>query len=307
MTREQSYYGGILAEPMIYVPQVTPIGADPDCPPDGWTACAGPGLWRLIARSRGADPDRPPENWLKPEFAADMWRRAVLDVRRADSRAFCNGLKAFGDRILALFEHFGFDPGEPQSSLDLAVSLAARHETDEYGRIPFEHLCQREGVDPSDEGDCMHLALQLAHRHIKGFQIELPKRPNYRYWTIDSVGLFLAIAAVMEHLKQSGHRVSDRKVAEIILDKKRLALIIPAAAARSIHNILAESGNRYKGNTPRSLSDRALRGYLRAMRTAWRDYCDGSASQFQRHLVLEVFPVFQRLADEEVIGQNGIS
>jgi hypothetical protein len=231
------YYSGILAEPL--------SGSPTD---------------------HGYHPDKPPPWFLTLGGSPERWRDGIQKLIR-------DHVEGFVERHLALYAHFGIDPKAPGADMDLALSLANRHEHESLQqgkRVAWAALCEREGIDPALQDSGSALARTLACKHVPGMKIDLTHTQDWgtKFSSVDLLHLLTAAGYVDDHLRRSGRAFSARAIAEILLDKRRLQKIIPPAAAEKLHAIFRKYGNRKREvSGSGQLSDRALRGILKDVRT----------------------------------------
>jgi hypothetical protein len=222
--------------------------------------------------------------------------RDHAEARRSDS----------GPRLDRAPDHFGIDISRPGWERDLVASLGKRHERALLFKgkgVAVSALFEKYNIDPGQERADLDLSFHIASTYVPGFQLAEPCRPEGRFTTRDFVGLAMAVDAVREHLRQREPTTSDRAVAAVLQDPKRLRTIIPQRAADQITRILGTSGNDRRGHAA-PLSDTALRGYLRQMREARVAYREGRASMFQRQYVEEVLPSLREMAERAGLGQT---
>lgn len=287
-------YTGVLAEPMVSKPPlITPPGADPEKPPQDWVRLGCAGLWRLSG-GVGA----PPENWLTPEFATRVWREAVLAAKREDARASWKFFTEWQRRLSALYDHFGIDQWDPHSALDLALSLALRHEpefVDGRGRACLAALKHRYSIHPDTPYLDLCLAMDLAEHHVPGFAARMPKPPG-RHKLGPMLLLLSGMAAVQDHVRRNSLAPTGKEghcVADILLDQKRLGSVVSPEMALKITKALSSMGNHDRG-MPRPLSERAVRDYYSKIQTRWADYLADRANSFQLQLLFWVEPIVDR-------------
>lgn len=260
--RKRGYYTGALAEPIEWAPPILP-----------------PGKFAQIT-----------EDW--PSKVSENWRTAVERAQQEDARNRELELCASVSKLVTLTEHFSVDRSRPGWSRNLALSLAQRHEPGlkrRAGVFAYAELFAMYGIDPDQPDADFPLALALAQQHVPGMRFKPPEPRQSRLSTTDLIRFTLAVVAVYEHLEQTTGRSSDRKVVAILRDPRRLQKIVVAAVASEVTRLIQSGGNG--GRFERGpLSDRAIRSYLRQMRTALPDTREGRATTFQQQFVCEVLP-----------------
>lgn len=275
-------YSGILRQPIAWHPPVAPPGVDPDCPPDV----------------------KVPESWGGSKNWPDLWRRTVLECQRRDAEAELEVREQSKARLLALCKHYGVELGGKGWAIELALSLALRHEkefVDGRGRVRWRQLCEHEGVDPDNPVHLGGLVLRLASRWVPGFQLQQPpRRPDTR----QLIDIFTAIAAIADHLERSGQLVSAHAVATILLDKKEIRKALSKQAADNIEDVMKACGNKKKSGKSPMMSERTLRNYASVFLRPLSGH-DDNLKNIRERFLLEVLPVTMRLemsADDWQIG-----
>ena len=236
----------------------------------------------------GLSLDKVPRTYLDLGFPAEAWPALLKASWHRDAEKFIA-------RVQALFRHFGINLDEPHAFLDLALCLAYRHEREtliDGGRVRFGQVCAL-----FDTADPAELVRKLAAKHVRGFQPAKPKRFAGRLTTTEWIHIFLAVIAVAERLERQGGKAKVRKIAAVMLDQKELQKIIPPKVARSVHAILARTGNKERDSARKLESrDTFLRTKIREARRAWADVKSGKANNFQIQMLSEVLPALYRFA-----------
>jgi hypothetical protein len=161
---------------------------------------------------------------------ADAWALVREWTRRHNAETESRGLTELLSKLSLLCEHFGIDISRPGWERDLAASLGKRHEHAllfKGKRVAVSALFEKYNIDPGRERADLDLVLQLASAHVPAFRLADPRRAEGRFTTRDFVGFMMAVAAVQEHLRQRGAKVSDRTVAAVLQNPKRLRTVIP--------------------------------------------------------------------------------
>ena len=240
--------------------------------------------------------DKPHPMFLALGLPAEEWQTFLKALWKQD-------FEKFYARRRALFSHFNINLEHPGAEMDLALSLAYRHERATLingERVSITALCNLfETTDP------VQLSWRLAAKHVPGFRSADPKRFERRVSSGEWVEIFIAYLVVVDHLERKGGKASDREVVNIILDKKKLKEIIPEKAARTVQTVLEHTGNKDR-NSPRDLKSRHsfLRVALREARNAWIDLRSFKVSDFQLQWVTQIWPLLNSLTPAED-GQNG--
>jgi hypothetical protein len=258
----------------------------------------------------GCFDEAPPAWFVRLGGSSELWK----PLSKAIFEGHVKVARQIAARMSALCDHFGIDQSRSGWERDLASSLALRHApwVFESPRVRLAELCGQLGIDPACTDH--DLALNLARRHVPGFQMRPPNVDDWLYYqlhfvlpglrspealtykklsTRDIVFLIFAAAVAGEHLKHTGGRVSDRRIAELILDPTFFRRSTPAFG-RELAAIVQNRGNRKEGRRAHEnrMSEKALREYLRQMRTAGK----GNASGFQRRFLLDALPTAIALA-----------
>jgi hypothetical protein len=244
-----------------------------------------------------------PEQWKPFSMAvAERWAKICDDIE-ARLEALCEVFEI--DHSLCGWEH------------NLALSLAQRHEAWVFAppHVRFAELCESLGL--SVDAPARDRVMRLAERHVPGFAMLPPKiddrlylhlqpilpwfRPDdaeqVRLSTREMVYLWFADATARMCLQHTGAAVSDRSVAQFILNEFSQSRDGSTELSREIGAIIEKRGNRKAGKRgfANRLNERTLRGYLRGMRTATHDLQKGNSTAFQRRFRLVAFPTIQQL------------
>jgi hypothetical protein len=237
---------------------------------------------------------------------ADAWALVREWTRRHNAQTVGRGLTELLKKLIALADHFGIDISRPGWERDLVASLGKRHERAllfKGNGVAVSALFEKYNIDPGRERADLDLVLQLASAHVPAFRFAEPRRLKGRFSTLDFVGFVMAVAAVQEHLRQRGAKVSDRAVAAVLQNPKRLRTIISQRDADHVTRLLRTTGNDRRGHDA-PLSDRAVRDYLRQITEARTAHREGRASTFQRQYIEEVVPTILHMADRAGVGQT---
>lgn len=253
-------YKGLLREPMKFAPQRLEPGKSYE-PGQGW-----------------------------PPHLEASWRAYVEKRRREDQRDRLRNFTELLDRITALQNHFGIDPSDPGSHLDLALMLSQKHERELIAAGRFSRVFQKYGLDPTESDQYFPLAVKIAKQHVPGFA-NSPEEKERRPGVIAMAGLWLADNIISEKLSEAGIGPKVAKVAQILQEPNRLKQYLAPVAAESIAEVIRDSGNDSRGK-PSPLSDRALRQYISSMRSAGQAYFRGQPDGFQIQFVEKVVPLF---------------
>lgn len=259
-SRVSKFYDGILAEPIAYKPPTRPLRLE-DGPPPGWPAKAVE-IWPLaVARVQ--------QKYLEDEVA-----------RRVDS---CK-------RFVALCNHFNVDVGRQGWDRDLWARLAQRHEPELWSDGRVSALFEKYSVDPCRPDADRDMAIAIALKHVPGMRYAVQEPIECRLSFVDVMSLLAAYGAITEHLRANEKRVSDRQVALVLRDPRRLRSILPETSlAEIIVRLVGASGNKRR-TVAGSLSNKTLRDYFRQLRRAPIDYFSGRATGFQRLIIEQVVP-----------------
>jgi hypothetical protein len=221
-------------------------------------------------------------------------------------------------RLEALREAFEI-PSRPGWERNLSLSLAMRHEPWVFAppHVRLAELC--ESLDLSVDAPDRDLVMRLAEKHVPGFAMLPPKIDDRLYlhlqpilpWfrpddaqqgrlsTREIVYLCIADMTTRMCLQHTGAAVSDRSVAQFILNELAKSGEGSTEFSREISSIIKKRGNRKPGKRgfDNRMSERTLRGYLREMRTATHDLQEGNSTAFQRRFRLVAFPTIRQLID----------
>jgi hypothetical protein len=283
MARPHSWsYDGILACPIqdiLYLP-----GSFAEAPPDWFSHIGGrPEQWKLFSRA-----------------AAERLAKISADIEA---------------RLVALCGVFEIDQARCGWEHNLALSLATRHEAWVFTppHVRFAELCESLGL--SVDAPARDRVMRLAEKHVPGFAMLPPKIDDRLYlhlqpilpWfgpgdaiqarlsTNEIVYLWCADGIARMHLEHTGATVSERSIAEFILNIAKSEDC--SGFSTEIRAIINTRGNRKPGKKgfDNRMSERTLRGYLQEMRTATNDLQEGKSTAFQRRFRLVAFPAIQRL------------
>jgi hypothetical protein len=244
-------------------------------------------LGSRVDRLVRAYPSEPPPEWRPLGFVPGNPWRGFLRAAQIEAR------RSFAKDVTDLFEHFDIDASAPGAWRDLALSLAFRHErhlilTGE--RFCFAALCQRYGVNPDGDDDCVKLALDQAKKYVWD-EIDADS-DNLDDWgtRLSSADLACLVMGVVSARAYIGTSASVRKIAALLQDRNRLQNVVPKAAAESIQLVLARRANIGRDGLPKS-PDSWLRHKLipqiEGLPAALRS---GGLSRLQMQLWLKVLP-----------------
>jgi hypothetical protein len=190
----------------------------------------------------------------------------------------------------------------PGAEIDLALSLAYRHELDSLingERVSLWAVCALFKTNDLDQ-----LAWELARKHVPGFRPPEEERWQGRLTSAEWVTIFFAVFAVADDLTRQAANVSDHAIARVLLDEKQLRKIIPPIAVASVRSILGRTGNKERGGARALTSrNRFFRERISQARKAWTDFKSGKANDFQMQMLTEVWPLLHSLTAERP-GQN---
>lgn len=243
-----------------------------------------------------------------PSMEPEVWEEAIRRTKAENSRVVSERLSLQWSRFLALCDHFHINRDRPGWPRDLVLKLADRHEPWFRSSLEYSELFARYSVDPCMPEADFALAWSLASKHVPGLRFEIPEPRRTQLSTVELASLFLIIERIRRHLLNSRQDDSDRKIVQILRDERRLKSIIRAPAAQTLSAWIKHQGNKRVDGSPGPVSDRALREYLRLLKTAWKAYTEGTANPLQIQFVEEVLPLlFHPDADQAEAAETGQS
>ena len=209
------------------------------------------------------------------------------------------GPQAFGRRVIALFEHYEVNPMLPGAGRVLLLKLLKRHERASFDRGPegIISVFDKHGVNPDTPGADLEVAIKVAVQHVPGFKTVESKPAACRLSPVDLVLLIIGIACVDDHLRKSGKKPTNRRIAEILSDPKQRSQIV--GSNDGLGSVLAQSGNNGRTNDGVISKETIRLSYLPQIRSAEHDYKAGCATGFQYRLIDEAMPLIWEMNQRE--------
>jgi hypothetical protein len=222
-------------------------------------------------------------SWFRTVAPEKVWPKFISQLKAAH----LNSDRDLALRLAALRKFFGIKHSYAGWIRDLALTLALRHERKKFAgpdKVSYASLFIEHGLNPEREDDEYRLLLALAGKHVPGFRFKKPEFVRGRLDDEELSVLILGFGAAIHDLDQDGQRVSANAIANRLTNEKFLNSIEPFEFSKDLKRVLKELANAERGRG-RSASNKTLRNYWRAWKSAPDDLRDGKLSRLQLQML----------------------